>query len=114
MKHPQPADPFPDALEELRPAVADVFYELTHGLSDTPEDLRDAAAFAPIGLVKALGGIADYLSARPKRTAATVGAALLAVGLLIAVRRVANALASGRRSVLALRGAARLALSSSE
>ena len=83
----RPADPLRQDLNEVRPAVEDVVFELTHDLSDTPEDLRDAAAFAPIALVKALGGVADYLAARPRRTLAIAGTMLLAIGLFLAARR---------------------------
>lgn len=70
----RPAELRPEP-DELRPAVADVAWRLTHDLSDTPDDLRDALAFAPLAAVKAVAKVAGFMAARPRRTAAAVAGA---------------------------------------
>jgi len=58
----------PPDLDEVTPALRDVTHRLLHDLSDTPEDLRDAAALAPLALIKLAQQSARALAARPKRT----------------------------------------------
>lgn len=76
-----PDAPLPEQ-DEVGAAVRDVTYRLTHDLADTREDLRDAAAFAPLAAVKVLERWATALAARPKRTiAAIVGLAIVAAAV---------------------------------
>lgn len=83
-----PPDKPPPERDEIGPAVRDVTYRLTHDLADTPEDLRDAAAFAPLAAVKFIERCATALAARPKRTiAAVAGLAIVAAGVAIFWRR---------------------------
>lgn len=82
--HPSP-DP-----EELRAALGDVSYNLTHDLSDTPQDLRDAAAFAPLAAVKLAQRLALAIRRRPRHAllvAAGLGAVALGVAALFQRRR---------------------------
>lgn len=67
---------------EVTPAIGDVAYRLTHDLSDTQEDIRDALAFAPLALVKSLESGLVYLATRPRRTAAIIGGLLISAGLV--------------------------------
>lgn len=69
---------------ELRTAVGDVAYRITHDLSDTADDLRDAAAFAPVALIKGLTVLASAARPHPRKL---VIAALSFVALAIALRR---------------------------
>ena len=79
----------PPEPDELGAAVRDVSYQLTHDLSDTPADLRDAAAFAPLALIKLAQRFARGLSSPGGRTAILAGgaAALLLVGVVWLGRR---------------------------
>ncbi len=43
-----------EGADELTPAIRDVAFRLTHDLSGTREDVRDALAFTPLALVKLL------------------------------------------------------------
>jgi hypothetical protein len=76
----------PPETDELETAVRDVAYRLTHDMSDTADDLRDAAAFAPLAVVKAMNNLATRAAAHPRKLALT---ALLLAGAagLIAWRR---------------------------
>ena len=69
---------------ELTAAVEDVAYRLTHDLSDTPEDIRDAVAFAPLAAVKFLHHIEAEVRRRPKAAIALVAATAASV-VLVAV-----------------------------
>lgn len=69
---------------ELTAAVEDVAYRLTHDLSDTPDDVRDAVAFAPLAVVKFLHHVAAEVRRRPKTAIALVTAAAAGIGLLAA------------------------------
>ena len=60
---------------DLAAAVHDVTHRLTHDLSDTPEDIRDAVAFAPLALVKGLEIAGSWVHRRPK--------AMLAIGVAV-------------------------------
>lgn len=74
-------------LEELGPAVRDVAHRLIHDLSDTPEDIRDAVAFAPLAAVKVLQACANAISRHPRRTMlALAGLAAAAIGALALAR----------------------------
>lgn len=76
-----PDAPLPEP-DEVGAAVRDVTYRLTHDLADTREDLRDAAAFAPLAAVKIIERCATALAARPKRTiTAIAGIAIVAAGV---------------------------------
>lgn len=79
-----PAD-LPPEPSELEIAARDVAYRLTHDLHDTGEDLRDAAAFAPLAVVKFLNSLATRVSAHPKKLA--VGLVLLAASIGFLRRR---------------------------
>ena len=64
---PMTRKPAPDGLppipDEVGPAVQDVTFQLSHDLSDTPQDLRDAVAFAPLAAVIGFVGLGVmYLS----------------------------------------------------
>ncbi len=76
----------PAADDEIGPAVRDVAFQLTHDLSDTREDLRDAIAFAPLAAVKLAHRCASYLAARPKRSLSVLAAVLL-TGFALARRK---------------------------
>ena len=89
-------DSDPEA-HELTAAVGDVAYRLTHDLSDTPEDIRDALAFAPLATVKFLRHLEAKVRRRPKTaialaTVLAVGIGLIAAGLQ---RRSGNTLVHG-------------------
>jgi len=58
----------PPEPDEVGAAVRDVSYRLTHDLSDTSDDLRDAAALAPLAAIKLAQRYASAIAARPKRT----------------------------------------------
>jgi len=75
-----------EEVHELTPAFRDVAFRLTHELSDTPEDIRDALAFAPLALVKLLDRFVAYATARPKRAIA-IFAGLLLVGAVVVTQR---------------------------
>lgn len=62
----------PPEPDELEPAVRDVAYRLTHDLHDTGEDIRDAAAFAPVAVVKALNDLVTRAAAHPRKLALAV------------------------------------------
>ena len=63
-------------------AVREVSYQLTHDLSDTSENLRDAAAFAPLAAIKLAQRAASAASRPRNRTALVVfGAAALLAGM---------------------------------
>lgn len=80
--HGVPSDQALRERDEIGAAIRDVTYRLTHDLADTREDLRDAAAFAPLAAVKVVERCAAALAARPKRTiAAIAGLAILAAGV---------------------------------
>ena len=81
MTNPQHDNSDPEA-RELTAAVEDIAYRLTHDLSDTPDDVRDAVAFAPLAVVKFLHNLAAEVSRRPKATIALVTAAAAGIGLL--------------------------------
>jgi len=70
---------------ELEIAARDVAYRLTHDFHDTGEDLRDAAAFVPLAVVKALNGLATRAAAHPRKLA--LGIVLLAASILLLRRR---------------------------
>ena len=72
--------------DELTPAIGDVAFRLTHDLSDTREDVRDALAFAPVALVKLLDRFIAYAAARPKRAIAMFAGLLLAGAVVVAQR----------------------------
>lgn len=74
-----------EEVDELTPAIRDVAVRLTHDLSDTREDVRDALAFAPVALVKLLDRFIAYAAARPKRAIAMF-AGLLLVGVVVTQR----------------------------
>jgi hypothetical protein len=80
-------EPLPPEPNELAPAVRDVAYQLTHDLRDTHEDIRDAAAFAPLALVKAFNAFATRVAAHPRKTALAVILLGGAVGLFRRRRR---------------------------
>lgn len=69
---------------ELTAAVEDIVFRLAHDLSDTPEDIRDAVAFAPLGLVKFLHHVATQARRRPRVAIALVTATVAGMGLLTA------------------------------
>ena len=70
------------------PAIRDVAYRLTHDLSDTPDDLRDAVAFAPLATVKLAQQGASFLAARPRRTLlALAGFAAIVMGFAVTRRK---------------------------
>jgi hypothetical protein len=56
-------------MDDVGPAVRDLAHHLTHDISDTPKDLRDAVAFAPLAAVKVLKRLAE-----PDRGAAEANA----------------------------------------
>ncbi|WP_133255219.1 hypothetical protein [Phenylobacterium kunshanense] len=66
---PEAAGFLPDP-DEVGPAVRDVAHNLTHDLSDTPDDLRDAAAAAPLIAVKLAQRFAAAVAHRPERAVA--------------------------------------------
>lgn len=87
---PPPPDSIPDGpsgIDEIAPAIRDVAYKLTHDLSDTPEDICDAIAFAPLALAKTLDGFASYILARPRRVAGLVAGLLLSLAAVALLRR---------------------------
>lgn len=65
--------------DEVGAAVRDTAFRLTHDLSDTPADLRDAAALAPLAAIKLARRCADAIAARPKRAVLLIAAAVAAV-----------------------------------
>ncbi len=74
--------------DEIGAAMRDVTYRLTHDLADTREDLRDAAAFAPLAAVKVIERCATALTARPKRTIAVIaGFAIVAASMAAICRK---------------------------
>ena len=75
-----------EEVDDLTPAIRDVAVRLTHDLSDTREDVRDALAFAPVALVKLLDRFVAYAAARPKRAIA-VFAGLLLAGAVVVTQR---------------------------
>ncbi len=78
----------PSEPDEIGPAIRDMTYRLTHDLTDTPEDLRDAAGLAPLAAIKLAQQAADFLAKRPKRTFfALVGLAVIAVRVAVALRK---------------------------
>lgn len=88
-KTQNPADGLSAAPDEVGPAARDVAFQLTHDLSDTSKDLRDALAFAPLAAVKLAQQGAGYLAARPRRSLAVLAglAALLVAGATLARRK---------------------------
>ena len=76
--------------EEVATAICDVAYRLTHDPSNTPEDIRDALAFAPIATVKIVQKGLALLKRWPRR-AMVVSVGLLAsaciAGILLGHRR---------------------------
>lgn len=91
-RKPMTRKPAPDGLppipDEVGPAVQDVTFQLSHDLSDTPQDLRDAVAFAPLAAVKLAQRFARHLAARPRRSLGVVAglAAGVALGMALARR----------------------------
>lgn len=85
--------PAPEGLapahDEVGPAVRDVAYQLTHDLSDTRSDLRDAVAFAPLAAVKLVQRCARYLAARPRRSLSVLAglAAVVVAGAALTRRK---------------------------
>ena len=75
-----------EEIDELTPAIRDVAFRLSHDLSDTREDIRDALAFAPVALVKLLDRFVAYAAARPKRAIAKFAGLLLAGAVVVAQR----------------------------
>lgn len=77
------SDDLPPEGDEVAPAVGDVTYRLLHHLSDTPQDIRDAAALAPLALIKLAQQWARVLAARPTQ------AVLILAGLaaIVALKR---------------------------
>lgn len=71
----------PPEPDEVGVAVRSVLYELTHDLSDTAENLRDAVAFAPLALIKLAQRSVSALSLPRHRAALLAGGA---VALLLA------------------------------
>lgn len=69
---------------ELTAAVEDIAYRLTHDLSDTSEDIRDAMAFAPLAVVKFLHTLEAEVRRRPKTATALATALVAGIGLLAA------------------------------
>ena len=69
----------------IAPAIRDVTYRLMHDLSDTPDDIRDAAALAPLALIKLAQQSARFLAERPKRT--LLGLAFISVVLAVIAKR---------------------------
>jgi hypothetical protein len=63
--------------EEVATAIGDVAYRLTHDPSNTPEDIRDALALAPIATVKIMQRGLAHLAMWPRR------AMIVSVGLLL-------------------------------
>ena len=59
--------------DEIGPTVQDVARNLAHDLSDTPDDLRDAAAAAPLIIVKLAQRFAGAVTARPGAVAILAG-----------------------------------------
>lgn len=86
--HEPAAGGLPTVGDEIGPAIQDVGFQLTHDLSDTSDDLRDALAFAPLAAVKLAQRCAGYLAARPRRS----------LGVLAAVLVTAFALTQRKRS----------------
>lgn len=83
-----PDDQLPSALNEVAPAIRDVTNRLTHDLSDTPDDLRDTIAFAPLAAVKLVQEGVNFLSARPGRTLMVVTTlAAIVMGIAVARRK---------------------------
>lgn len=78
--------PGPQRPDDLRPALRDVGYQLTHNLKDTPQDLRDAAAFAPLAIIKTINAWVSRGSAHPKRSGVALALLGLAVALGLAAR----------------------------
>lgn len=76
---------------ELRTAVGDGAYGITHDLSDTADDLRDAAALAPVALIKGPTVLASAARPHPRKVALAV---LSLMALAIAVGR-----GRGRREI---------------
>lgn len=73
---------------EIGAAMGDGTYRLTHDLADTREDLRDAAAFAPLAAVKVIERCATALTARPKRTIGVIaGLAIVAASVAAMCRK---------------------------
>lgn len=70
---------------ELELALRDVAYRLTHDLHDTGEDIRDAVAFAPLWVVKALNDLVTRASSHPRKLALAV--LLLAGGSAVILSR---------------------------
>ncbi len=80
-------DELPSELDEVAPAIRDVTYRLAHDLTDTPEDLRDAVAFAPLAAIKLAQHGADFLTKRPRRTLLSLaGLAVIVVGIALSWR----------------------------
>lgn len=89
-RKPKTKTPAPQGLapahDEVGSAVRDVAFQLTHDLSDTRSDLRDAVAFAPLAAVKLAQRCTRYLAARPRRSLsvlAGLAAVIMAAAALI-------------------------------
>lgn len=76
----------PSGPSEIEPAVQDITYQLTHDISDTGENLRDAAAFAPVAVAKGLNDLVTRASAHPRKLGLAL-AAVAAVGLFLRRRK---------------------------
>lgn len=76
----------PRELEELAPAVRDVAHRLAHDLSDTPEDVRDALAFAPVAAAKVFQACANAISRHPRHTMLALAGLVAAIGTLALAR----------------------------
>lgn len=57
----------PPDLDQVTPALRDVTQRLLHDLSDTPEDLLDAAALTPLVLIKLAQQSGRLVAERPVR-----------------------------------------------
>lgn len=80
-----PSADLPSEFDEIAPAIRDVTYRLMHDLSDTPGDIRDAAALAPLALIKLAQQSGRFLGKRPKRT--LLGLAFIPVVLAVIAKR---------------------------
>lgn len=85
--HGVPSDQPLREQDEIGAAIRDVTYRLTHDLADTREDLRDAAAFAPLAAVKVIERCATALTARPKRTIAVIAGFAIVAASMAAIWR---------------------------
>lgn len=90
---PMTQKPAPDGLlparDEVGPATQDLAFQLSHDLSDTAQNLRDAVAFAPLAAAKLAQRFGRDISTSPRRSLAVVAAvaAVVAIGVALARRR---------------------------